>query len=195
MPPPMPGAPGHTFHINLNLSLGSQELDGQHGNSLAVSLATFLGEMLHPNKKCRVLASPGISFPGDSDDGIEQQDPSVVTLANHLSGLTTTETVAAPPTDTTIAVDGVPRATAADNDASLIVTSIPVTPMAIDVGATNTMTGMEPAGADVQVLVAAMIQRAEPPPSTTETPEDAMLLAAVTETGAAPPTVPVPAAV
>ena len=74
-------------------------------------------------------------------------------------------------------------------------TSIPVMPVAIDVRATNTMTGMEPAGADVQVLVAVMIQRAEPPPSTTETQEDAMLPAAITETGAAPPTVPVPAAV
>ena len=186
MPSPIPVASGHTVHVNLNLILGSQELNGKPGQLLAASLRTFMGAILLPNKRRRVLACPETPSPVDSDDGIEQQDPSIATLANQLSGLTTTETAVPPATNTIIAVDSVLHATAADNDASLTVTSMAIDVEAIDVEATTTTTGMEPASTNDQALVAAMGPCAEPPPSTTGAPDDAVLSAAIAETGATP---------
>ena len=57
---------------------------------------------------------------------------------------------------------------------------------AIDVEATTSTTGMDSASTNDQALVAAMSQRAEPPPSTTGAPGDAVLSAAIAEAGATP---------
>ena len=71
MPLPPPAASGHTFNVHLNLNLASQEPDAQHWNSLALSLITLLAEVLHPNKRCRVLIPPEILSLNNSDKLIE----------------------------------------------------------------------------------------------------------------------------
>ena len=119
----------------------------------------------------------------------------LVFFANQLSGLTTTDTSAPPLTGITVAADGLPRTTAADNDPSMIVTPISVTPVAIDAKATSILAGTEPDRDDAQVSVTAMVQQAEPLPTATETQEDSVLLAAVAEMGASPPSAPASAAV
>ena len=186
LPSPIPVASGHTVHVNLNLILGSRDLDGEPGQLLAASLRTFMGAILLPNKRRRVLACSTTPSPVDSDDVIEQPDPFIATLADQLSGLTTKETFVPPATNTIIAVNSVLHATAADNDASRTVTTMDADVEATDVEAATTTTGMESASTNDQALVAAMSQRAEPPPSTTGAPGDAVLSAAIAETGATP---------
>ena len=186
LPSPIPVASGHTVHVNLNLILGSRELDGEPGQLLAASLRTFMGAILLPNKRRRVLTCPETPSPVDSDDVIEQQDPSISTLADHLSGLTTAETVVPSATNTFIAVDSVLHATAADDDASLTITTMDADVEAIDVETATTTTDMESASTNDQALMATMSQQAEPPPPMTGISDGAALSAASAETGATP---------
>ena len=134
-----------------------------------MSLATFLDNILHSSKRRRINESPSIPSQEDSDEGTEQQDPAVATLANQLSGLTTAEMVVAPLAATTIAADGAPRVAAPDNDASMTATTDPELPMVAEEDTVTPMASTGPVTADV---------------TATETQEDAILVAAVAESEA-----------
>ena len=147
-PSQIPEAPGHTVHVNLNVTVGSRELDGEPGLLLAASLRTFVGTMLLPNKRRRVRACTDSPSSGESDDVIEQPDPSISTLADHLSGLTTAETVVLSATNSSIAADNVLHATAVDEDANLIITT-----MDADVEPVDVDTWLDSVGANDQPML------------------------------------------